>query len=152
MEKPTVAREAPTVCTRPPIGNITHKASIAGGKPVLNWRTALGRFRGRVRALKNSSSDLVLKLFFRPDGEPRRVVESLAETFGVDAKWGWAFAPQEECLLRLKTEVGGHDSAERSENRLSFICSAQPVFFLEGETETLERLAALAGGPAHHWS
>ena len=45
-------------------------------------------------------------------------------------RWGWASAPREDCLSRVETKVGGHDSAERSEKRLSFIRSAEPVFFV----------------------
>lgn len=70
-----------------------YEDSVTGGAPNLNWRTALGRFAGRVRALleEDSSSDLVLEAFFRPDGEQRRVIESLAEEFGVAVRWVYCF-------------------------------------------------------------
>ena len=65
-------------------------------------------------------------------------------------RWGWAFASREDCLLRLANEVGGHDSTDRVEKRISFIHSAEPMFFLARPTESLERLAALAGAPDYH--
>ncbi|CAM9577633.1 unnamed protein product [Laminaria digitata] len=128
-----------------------YEDSIAEGTPDLHWKTALERFAGRVRGLleEDSSSDLVLEAFFRPDGEQRRVIASLAQTYGTRVRWGWAYAPREDCLSRLANEVGGHDSAERVEKRISFIRSAEPMFFLARPTESLERIAGWAGAPAH---
>lgn len=65
-----------------------YEDSVMEGAPDLHWRTALGRFAERVRWLleEDSSSSLVLEAFFRPNGVQRRVIASLAETFGVDVR------------------------------------------------------------------
>ncbi|CAN0448054.1 unnamed protein product, partial [Scytosiphon promiscuus] len=66
-----------------------YENSVMEGTPDLHWRTALGSFAERVRRLleEDSSSDLVLEAFFRPDGEQRRVIASIAQTFGIGVRW-----------------------------------------------------------------
>lgn len=66
-----------------------YEDSRAEGTPDLHWKTALERFAGRVRGLleEDSSSDLVLEAFFRPDGDQRRVIASLAQTYGIRVRW-----------------------------------------------------------------
>eukprot|EP00752_Nemacystus_decipiens_P009637 g8609.t1 len=128
-----------------------YEESIAQGRPDLHWRTALERFAARVRERleEDRSSDIVLEAFFRPHGLQRQAVEDLAQEFGVDVRWGWAFAPRADCLSRVSNEQAGRDSSERREKRISFIRSAEASFFRERPEESLQLMADLVQAQTH---